>query len=582
MAENHPKQDFENFNLEKSGNAKVAKKLASKANKKIQNLLIKGHSHQLKSEWEQAAKYYLEAWDYDLENLDILTLVAYVLSQLGVRDKAIAVLEKALSIHGPTNAICQIMGLLCMEMSIFDTAEKIWAQAIQMNPQNRSAYVNYASALYKQEKYEEAINFCQEVLPVFPDYSDLWNVLGTAVQYGRDATESIVFYEEATRLDPENYKAFSNLAIVEPSLEKRIDYNRKAIAIKPDCSEAHLGLAYLLLYQGKLEEAWQHYEWRLLSTRGAGQNLVYSVDMPKWEGESLADKTILVAAEQGVGDEIFFARAIEQLEAKAGRVILSCDERLQDIFQRSFPDVVCISYENFDSHGYLYRHFPQLKQDERLKGLPVDYYTPAASLPRFFWQDMSEIPAYGTGYLVPDPARVATWKDRVGRLGQGLKVGISWQSSNLMHDRKLLYTVLDDWQALFEALPDAHFINLQYGDVEEQLQLAEKKFGVTIHRWDDLDLKQDLEANLALMANLDAVVGPSTATQAMSIASGVKTCMPIRGRPWWCFGMPVMAQKLPFMPNLKFFDIFWGETWSDSIVRVAEELQLLLNEKTKI
>ena len=85
-------------------------------------------------------------------------------------------------------------------------------------------------------------------------------------------------------------------------------------------------------------------------------------------------------------------------------------------------------------------------------------------------------------------------------------------------ERRLEYTQLDQWGELF-AIPGVNWINLQYDDCERDLRMAERKFGVTIHRWDWLDLMNDFEEVAALMTCLDLVVSPRSAVACSAAGS---------------------------------------------------------------
>ena len=139
-----------------------------------------------------------------------------------------------------------------------------------------------------------------------------------------------------------------------------------------------------------------------------------------------------------------------------------------------------------------------------------DYAIPAGSLPQHFRASLASFPDRAS-FLVADPgARRRVDRRGSPRSGPGPFVGMSWRSRVKTAERRLEYTQLDQWGELF-AIPGVNWINLQYDDCERDLRMAERNFGVTIHRWDWLDLMNDFEEVAALMTCLDLVVSPRSA-----------------------------------------------------------------------
>ena len=125
-------------------------------------------------------------------------------------------------------------------------------------------------------------------------------------------------------------------------------------------------------------------------------------------------------------------------------------------------------------------------------------------------------------------------------------MGICWRSGFLDITRNEGYSVLTDWQDLLTQ-PNMVFVNLQYGDCEAELLEAEQKFGIKILRWNDTDLKNDLERVIALMNNLDAVVSVNSAPFALGGASGVNTFMLTAEGLWTMFGQ---KEKFPWYKSV--------------------------------
>jgi hypothetical protein len=130
-------------------------------------------------------------------------------------------------------------------------------------------------------------------------------------------------------------------------------------------------------------------------------------------------------------------------------------------------------------------------------------------------------------YLVPAPDLLDRWRQRVAMLGPGFKVGISWRSGALYYNRECFYTRLSDWKPIL-TLPGVQFVNVQYDESEEEVRAAEEAFGIRIHRWGDLNLRDDFDGVSALLRQLDLVLAPNTTVLELAGALGVAGLYMIR------------------------------------------------------
>ena len=145
-------------------------------------------------------------------------------------------------------------------------------------------------------------------------------------------------------------------------------------------------------------------EWRLKWKEFPAARRAFA--KPRWEGEELSGKTVLIHAEQGLGDTVQFARFVPLVAERGGRTVLECQPALKRILQR-LPGVTQVI-----SSGDTVPHF--------------DLHCPLLSLP--FALASRSIPSGGS-YLTPDPLDVQAWRARLGGEKSRLKVGIVWAGS---------------------------------------------------------------------------------------------------------------------------------------------------------
>lgn len=520
----------------------TAKKQTTGSPQKLRQYIKRSQKLMAAGDFESAAKYIVAAWNMDPENFDLLVAVADVLSKVGVRSKALEVLEKALAIHGPKPEVLLVMGNLAMELDMPEVMEKVYRIYTSIKPDDPQGHNNLSSAMERQDKLDDAIDYLQDILPMFPEYAALWNTLGSAVSKRDGYEASMPFYSEAYRLDPKSFNILNNISLAFEQTGQHaeaIEFGEKAIKVNPDGYYAHLGLATSLLAMGELSRGWTHYEWRQDPRRQG--SVLYTHDIGRWDGSALGGQRLLIGPEQGLGDEILFAITYPGLLAEGAKLDIGCDRRLVSLYERSFKGARVGAYVDSFQDAYRYRSMPVLQGD------PADLFIECGSIPQYRLNKKDDFPDCSDGILKPDPDRLAEWQKRLTVLGDKPKVGIYWRSGLHTAARGKQYVPIDVWEPVFTGFGDKiDFISLQYGDCAEEIEAIREKFGVTIHVWDDIDLKNDLEGVAALSKAVDLAVGPASAPGMFAFAVGTPTWWLLPVRPWWSFGED---DRPPFFPK---------------------------------
>jgi tetratricopeptide (TPR) repeat protein len=491
-----------------------------------------------------AIRTYEKASEMAPLDLEVVTVVADGLAELGQRSRAIEILQVVLQKNAVNETVLMVIGKIAQNLDVPEIAAKIYSAAIDLNPGEASNYVNLVECYRLQQQFDDAVGLTKSALEMFPQYAPLWNILGTLMQNQRQADVARTFYDEALRLDPKNSKYQLNIANLKCDQNENPEQNYlNAIEADPDNHVAHIGLATYRLQHGDLAGAWDHYEYRKYLDRGYSKSVRFNYEMPEWQGESLDGKSILVLAEQGVGDEIFFAANFERLLQESEQLFIGCDPRLVSVFRRSFPGAKVAGFEDQKVEGLRHRSFPDFVR----QASKIDYCVWAGSLPLIWWRNIDSIPVQQKGYLTPDTARKKAISEAIDGSSGRLKIGLSWRSGNLSFERSGYYMGLEGARQ-FLCNTDADFYCLQYGWDQSEIDWLREKCGVTLHTLPNVDLKDDLEANLAIMANMDLVIGPPIATQQMAMALGVPTWIVTGGAPWWQFGQDGWGPT--FSPNV--------------------------------
>lgn len=474
-----------------------------------------------------------EAWKNDRHSNDALVAITAHLIDMGEDQAALGVLEDAARSLGETEAVCRMMGEVALRMNMPSIAAKVYTKACQLNAAEPEYLLHLGSSLELLNQVDEAIDLIRSSLEMFPGYAAFWNMLGMLlINYKGDYLNGPIFLNEAIRLNPNKASYYHNLAIAGYTSPEAEQHYRKALDIEPDNAQIRLSYSIYLLALNRVEEAWPHYEARLSPELGDNKACRYDHAIPDWQGENLTGKSIFVSAEQGLGDELFFLLFVPELIRLADKVFIGCDPRLVSILTRCFPEAACFSYTDRKDHRYRVRSFPELERLQKDEGTVIDYSVMLGSIPYRQSYTLEDIRSTQGRILEPDPAVKQKY---VAQLQSNSKpnIAISWRSSNLSGVRMHYYLDASFVRALCGAL-DANFYVLQYAySEEENTFLSDIE---NLHFFPDTDLKNDLEANIAIMSEMDFSIGPPTATQMLALVSGAPIVLLNNAPPWTTFG----------------------------------------------
>lgn len=392
-------------------------------------------------------------------------------------------------------------------------AYEAYERLLAIDPANVPGLYNLGHLYQCDEAYATAIGFYRQALDLDPEHVAAGINLALCYDSLDRFEEALPLHRELLEKYPENAKVLVNYAFTQVALgdtEAALELLDRAIEIEPDFAKARFNRSLFYLSTGRLAEGWDEYHWRF--DYDPKRSRPREFDVPQWEGEPLEEKTLLIWREQGIGDEVLHASCYQEMIDRAGRVIIECEPRLLGAFTRSFPK----------AHV---RAAPNTREEaaERRKQRPdYDLHIPGTSLAKFLRRRAEDFPQ-ADGYVLADPDRRAQWREWLDSLGEGPKVGISWRSGlyTPLRERQHYYTRLDYWGPVF-AVDGVQYVNLLYGDVDEELCKAEGDFGVTIHRPPAIDLKRDIEGVLALSKELDVVISAQSSNIDFAAAVGTQ------------------------------------------------------------
>lgn len=481
--------------------------------------------------------------------------------------------ESALALSPDHVEIANNLGRLAYRMGMRELAEQFFRLYLQRFPRAHEASNNLAACLRDMQRYGEAIEVLRRAIEVDPKIPLLWNTLGTVLTDQGEFQASLTFFNEALSLDETFVKARYNRATAKLSLGDPegalIDCDQALTGVMAEHERTMMNLARstMLIALGRLAEGWEAYEARL--SHHYFDATLYAVDRAAWSPDmNLRGKTLLVFAEQGLGDEVLFANVLpDVIEALGpdGRLILAVEPRLVDLFRRSFPSAQVDAHVTHTIEARTVRRAMFLTAEDK-----IDAWAPMGALLRRFRPSVESFPDRPS-FLVADPARVAHWRDVLKSAPPGPKIGLLWKSLKLDGARLRYFSPFDQWRPVL-ATPGAVFVNLQYGDSGAEAAQAARELGVQLWRPPGIDLKDDLDDLAALTLALDLVIGPANATTNIAAACGASVWLISTPGAWPKLG----TERYPWYPSVRVFNPPAFNDWAPVMADISRELAAAL------
>ena len=328
-----------------------------------------------------------------------------------------------------------------------DEAAACCRRALAINPQHAQSLNLLGNILKDQKRLPEAIDCYERALRVDPRFCDALSNLGLALKDQGQVAEAIRLYRQALDIKPDHAIAHNNLAIAltaQGEFAAAAAGFEHALLLKPDYASARWNRALLKLLHGDFLGAWPDFEcrWRL-----SGFVLAGHTERPLWDGTPLEGKTILLYAEQGLGDTIQFVRYVPLVRQRGGTILIECQSSLV----RLVAEIV--GTDNVFPTG---APLP-----------PFDVRIPLLSLPGLFRTELATVPA-DVPYLHADPHLVEHWAQELASTN-GFKIGIAWQGSPTHEDDRNRSVPLGSFEPLAH-LPRFLLVSVQVGSGTQQLE----------------------------------------------------------------------------------------------------------------
>jgi tetratricopeptide (TPR) repeat protein len=429
-------------------------------------------------------------------------------------DSAELLLKQIIKAKPNHSEALRLYSVICSLKGENNIALEVIQKAITADKRNGIAYSARGNIQLKLGMTLEAVASYEKAIQLAPGYAEAYSNLGNAFQELGETTKAIELYKKAISIDGGNPEFYCNLGNAywkcDLILDARKSYEN-TISLAPSHIEALHNLAHLDLRELNFMEGWLRYEsrWRVTEDKPAALN----TSKPRWDGLP-RDNRLLIWAEQGIGDQILHGSMLRDLEKYPQAKILSVDRKLVSIFKRLFP-----SFQVIDKN----EEFPDEFYDEQI---------PIGSLGQFLRPDIQSFNFPNSKFL--PPSERSHLDSRLEKyFGGKINCGISWKSNRAKLGQNKSIS-LDELVPILK-IGSLNFINLQYGDVKNEILTINPQLETPIQIVEEVDLYDDIEGLKSIIDACDIVITTSNTTAHLAGMSGKETLLflPMGNSRFW-------------------------------------------------
>ena len=561
---------------------------------KAGELFVSALQAQQNRDYRSAERLYLEALALAPDRPSVLNNLATVLLSAGKAAQSLPFIRRLLQADGSNPDAWTLLGNAELSCGNSDGALQAFDHAMSLKPDHPVTLANRANALNALGRHDEALASVQQALRLAPGLAEALVTRGnTLVDLHRPA-QAVDSYRAALAEDPENPRTLANLgnalletgrvaeslACCEHALaldpgnphaemnrgnalrdlgrhEEALCSYRRAQQLSPQLSEAWWNESLCRLMLCDWEQGWRHYgrRWQIPGPLQGRPPLKAA----QWDG-SPVNGTLLVWAEQGVGDQILFLTMLDDLRTRCRSLMVAADRRLLPLLQRTWKDV-------------------DFRPVEEL--LRLDGYSAQAALGDLGQYLRTKPPDFdgraGTATLSPDRERARGLRARLCPDPRSVLCGLSWRSTN---PRIGLHKSLAP-ETLLHALPKDHvrFVDLQYGDTAAERAELQRRHGITLQHCDEIDNFNDLDGLAALIEACDVVISVSNTTVHLAGALGKPTLVLLPsalGRIWYWHHQ---GERSLWYPSCRMLRQQQAGDWAPLVAQAAAEVKKIIELK---
>jgi len=391
-----------------------------------------------------------------------------------------------------------------------------------------------ATQQHNQGNLEAAIAAYRQLLAETPGHIPARFHLGVALADLERWPEAETELLHLLALQPNHAEAHNSLGLcfaAQENWDKALHHYEQALAADQQYAIAHMNRAMILLKLGRFKEGWEEYEWRWQTPAFTP----FVCPQPRWQGEDISNKTLLVHTEQGAGDVLQFARFLPQLAQRCKKLLLVCPESLRPLLANTAGVA-----------------------ETRVGNVPLDsfdYFCPLLSLPHILGIDMDALPTFVPYLSIPKYVSVPHLT------GDRFKVGFCWAGSRTHPNDHHRSCSLTNWLPLM-SMPEIDFYSLQTPVTSDELDLLAAQKAINL----EPELT-DYARTAALIDQLDLVISVDTSVVHLAGALAKPVWVLLGQHFDWRWMLE--GEKSVWYPSMKLFRQTQADNWAEMMDRVA-------------
>ncbi len=515
----------------------------AKRRRDIDAKLAQARAHDVAGRGNKAEALYRQILKKDARHGGALHALGLMARKAGHATRAVQLLTRAADAVPEDPAVRCDLGNVLKALGRVDEAVVHHRRMVELCPDSPQALSNLGTTCAKAGQADQALDYLRRAVALDPGHAELHYNLGNVHLAAGNFADAAEAFTRATGISPRHVRAHANLGVAYKEIGRLGDGERSlraALDLAPGDADAGWNLGLARLMAGDWEAGWAAYECR----RRIPDFAMRRLDRPAWDGSPLDGRSLLVHAEQGLGDTIQFVRYLSLLAD--GDVRFWCQDALAPLL-RGFMTPLTLASD------------PPPR---------TDLQAPLLSLPYLLGMAPPFVPQ-PAAYLAAEPERIARWSAEL--VGPELKIGIAWQGRpDYAADRRRSIP-LGHFAALAQR-PDLRLVSLQKGHGAEQLETLDGSV---------LELELDRDGafldSAAIIAALDLVITSDTSIAHLAGALGAPVWLALAHVPDWRWGLE--GETSPWYPTMRLFRQDRPGDWAGVFDRIAVRIAQALDER---
>ncbi|MDS3859428.1 tetratricopeptide repeat protein [Thermosynechococcaceae cyanobacterium BACA0444] len=497
-----------------------------------------GNAHLDLAQLDQAIQSYQAALTAQPDAATAMFNMGTAFQAKGLLTEALACYEQALQFNPQDSDAHNNLGSLYVEMNRYPEALGHFDQALTVDPHHVKAAFNRGRIFQQQQQMDQAAEIYQQVLELEPDLVAARLELAH-IYLGQGRYDlAMGAYQTCLKYDRNLAMAHNGLGttlLEQGHLEPALQAFDQACQLSPEDGDIRLNRAMTLLLKGDYKRGWAEYEWRWQHS----QATLHSFEQPAWDGQPLEGRTLLIYAEQGLGDVIQFSRYLPWLQTLGGPILLETPLPLYRLLQP------------------LNSHFTRIPQGQPLP--KFDCHAPLLSLP--FLLGLETIPP-PLSLLTTSGLEVSRVSGYPQEAAENLRVGLVWQTS--AHSP----TAPKRSCPLELLLPLASIPEISLFSLQKDITLAEGTQLAQAGIFDCSPHLEDFADTAAWLRHLDLVISVDTAVAHLSGSLGMPTAILLPFIPDWRWQLK--RPDSPWYPTVQLFRQTQANAWQTVIPQIKD------------